>query len=289
MFRRRKKEEKEKPVKVESKEKQVKLVRHETTRVILAPVVTEKAAHLTAKGTYVFRVASQATRVQVASAFKELYGVQPTKVNIIVARAETVRFGRSLGRTKAWKKLTFKFRPANKSRFTKRFNFLWPSSATIQLLPADASCRLTLTKTSRRKKPHRALIVARKHGGRNNQGKITVRHHGGGSRQFTRLIDWKQNKFGVPATVATIEYDPSRGARVALVVYKDGEKRYMLLPDGVKVGQTIMSSDKKKGRRLPSATVCRLNSYRLAPASVTWKWIRAKADKSCAEPEPWPR
>ena len=99
-----KKEEKEKPVKVESKEKQVKLVRHETTRVILAPVVTEKAAHLTAKGTYVFRVASQATRVQVASAFKELYGVQPTKVNIIVARAETVRFGRSLGRTKAWKK-----------------------------------------------------------------------------------------------------------------------------------------------------------------------------------------
>lgn len=90
--------------KKETKEKPVKLVRHETTQVILAPVVTEKAAHLTEKGTYVFRVAYRATRIQVASAFKELYGVQPTKVNIVVARAKKVRFGRSLGREKAWKK-----------------------------------------------------------------------------------------------------------------------------------------------------------------------------------------
>ena len=124
----------------------------------------------------------------------------------------------------------------------KRYN---PTSAGRRIMSVDAHEDITV------QKPHRALIVARKkHGGRNNQGKITVRHHGGGSRQFTRLIDWKQNKFGVPATVATIEYDPSRGARVALVVYKDGEKRYMLLPDGVKVGQTIMSSDKKEGAEI---------------------------------------
>lgn len=124
----------------------------------------------------------------------------------------------------------------------KRYN---PTSAGRRIMSVDAHEDITV------QKPHRALIVARKkQGGRNNQGKITVRHQGGGSRQFTRLIDWKQNKFGVPATVATIEYDPSRGARVALIVYKDGEKRYMLLPDGVKVGQTITSSNKKEGAEI---------------------------------------
>lgn len=101
------------------------------------------------------------------------------------------------------------------------------------------------------KKPHRGLIVARKkHAGRNNQGKITVRHHGGGSRQFIRLIDWKQNKFGVPAVVATIEYDPARGARIALLNFIDGEKRYVLVPDGVKVGQKIVSSNQKDGAEI---------------------------------------
>lgn len=120
-----------------------------------------------------------------------------------------------------------------------------PTSAGRRISSVDARQDITVSK------PHRGLIVARKkHAGRNNQGKITVRHHGGGSRQYIRLIDWKQNKYGVPATVSTIEYDPARGARIALVVYKDGDKRYVLVPDGVKVGQVIMSSDKKEGAEI---------------------------------------
>lgn len=81
-----------------------KVLRHETTRVIITPVITEKAAHLSESNTYVFKVQVKATRVQVASAFKELYGVQPARVNIVNMRAEPVRFGRSKGKEKSWKK-----------------------------------------------------------------------------------------------------------------------------------------------------------------------------------------
>jgi large subunit ribosomal protein L2 len=79
-------------------------------------------------------------------------------------------------------------------------------------------------------------------GGRNNTGRITSRFRGGGHKQRYRLIDWKRNKIGVPAKVATIEYDPNRTARIALLHYVDGDKRYILAPDGMKVGDTVVSS-----------------------------------------------
>jgi len=105
------------------------------------------------------------------------------------------------------------------------------------------------------KKPHKKLTKIRKqHAGR-TKGKITVRHRGGGARRRVRLIDFKRDKFDIPAKVATIEYDPNRGARVALLNYADGEKRYMLAPVGLKVGDTVVSSKKKgeihKGNRYP--------------------------------------
>jgi large subunit ribosomal protein L2 len=81
----------------------------------------------------------------------------------------------------------------------------------------------------------------KKTGGRNSQGRITVRHRGGGHKRLYRIIDWKRNKLGVPATVLTIEYDPNRSARIALVEYADGEKRYILAPQGLRVGQQVMS------------------------------------------------
>ena len=90
--------------------------------------------------------------------------------------------------------------------------------------------------------PEKSLTTSlKKHAGRNAQGKITVRHHGGGSRRKYRIIDFKRNKDGIPATVKTIEYDPNRTANIALVVYADGEKKYILAPVGLKVGQTIMN------------------------------------------------
>lgn len=91
-------------------------------------------------------------------------------------------------------------------------------------------------------KPEKSLTVSlKKHAGRNNQGKITVRHRGGGSRRKYRIIDFKRRKDGIPAKVKTIEYDPNRTANIALICYADGEKAYILAPDGLEVGQVVMN------------------------------------------------
>ncbi|ANU20923.1 50S ribosomal protein L2 [Planococcus plakortidis] len=104
-------------------------------------------------------------------------------------------------------------------------------------------------------KPEKSLLQPTKRkGGRNNQGKITVRHHGGGHKRQYRVIDFKRNKDGIPGRVATIEYDPNRSANIALIHYADGEKRYILAPKGVEVGTQIMSgpeADIKAGNALP--------------------------------------
>ena len=103
--------------------------------------------------------------------------------------------------------------------------------------------------------PHKPLTVTlKKHSGRNSRGKITVRHRGGGYRPKYRIIDFKRNKDGVPGKVATIEYDPNRSANIALIVYADGDKRYILAPNKLRVGDTIMSgegADIKVGNALP--------------------------------------
>ena len=108
-------------------------------------------------------------------------------------------------------------------------------------------------------KPEKSLLESKKRkAGRNNQGKITVRHHGGGHKKQYRIIDFKRNKDGIPAKVATIEYDPNRSANIALVNYADGEKRYILAPKGLEVGQTIVSgpeADIKVGNALPLANI----------------------------------
>ncbi len=91
-------------------------------------------------------------------------------------------------------------------------------------------------------KPEKSLVVSlQKKSGRNNQGKITVRHRGGGSRRKYRIIDFKRKKDGIPATVKTIEYDPNRTANIALIAYADGEKAYILAPIGLTVGQQVMN------------------------------------------------
>ncbi len=108
-----------------------------------------------------------------------------------------------------------------------------------------------ITKT----RPEKSLTVRlKKHAGRNNQGKITTRHRGGGAKRAYRLIDFKRNKLDVPAKVAAIEYDPNRSARIALLHYVDGEKRYILAPVGLKVGDHVVAgadADIKPGNALP--------------------------------------
>ena len=97
--------------------------------------------------------------------------------------------------------------------------------------------------------PEKSLTVSlEKNSGRNNQGKITVRHHGGGSRRKYRIIDFKRNKDNIPATVLSIEYDPNRTANIALICYADGQKAYILAPQGLKVGQKIMNGEHAEAR-----------------------------------------
>jgi len=108
-------------------------------------------------------------------------------------------------------------------------------------------------------KPERALIVPLlKKGGRNAYGRITVRHQGGGHRQYIRLVDFKRNKLNIPAKVSAIEYDPNRTARLALLFYADGEKRYIIAPLGIKVGDTLMTgptAEIRPGNSLPLANI----------------------------------
>ena len=107
--------------------------------------------------------------------------------------------------------------------------------------------------------PEKSLTVTlKKHAGRNSRGKITVRHRGGGTRPKYRIIDFKRDKDGIPGTVATIEYDPNRSANIALINYADGEKRYIIAPNHLEVGQVIESgadADIKVGNALPVANI----------------------------------
>ncbi len=107
--------------------------------------------------------------------------------------------------------------------------------------------------------PERSLIVLRKaHAGRNNFGRVTVRHQGGGQRQYIRIVDFKRNKIGIPARVSAIEYDPNRTARLALLVYNDGEKRYIIAPVGLKVDDTVLTGPEaeiRPGNSLPISNI----------------------------------
>lgn len=108
-------------------------------------------------------------------------------------------------------------------------------------------------------KPEKSLVISlKKHAGRDNQGLVTSRHRGGGHKKVYRIIDFKRDKTGIPAKVAAIEYDPNRSARIALLHYLDGEKRYIIWPEGLKVGDTVIAGDNvdiKVGNSLPLKSI----------------------------------
>ncbi len=122
----------------------------------------------------------------------------------------------------------------------KKFRPITPSSR-FRTIPTFEEITSTI--------PERSLLKPlKKKGGRNNKGRITARHRGGGHRRHYRMIDFRRNKHNIPARVASIEYDPNRSANIALLHYVDGEKRYSLAPDGLQVNDTIMSGDKAEYR-----------------------------------------
>ena len=128
-----------------------------------------------------------------------------------------------------------------------------PTSAGRRFMTVHTYEEITETK------PEKSLVEdMRKSGGRNNQGKITVRHIGGGNRRKYRIIDFKRDKDDIPAKVKSIQYDPNRSANIALLQYADGEKRYILAPIGLNVGDTVLSganADIKAGNSLPFTSI----------------------------------
>ena len=132
----------------------------------------------------------------------------------------------------------------------KTFNPYTPSRRAMTMLD-----KVEITKD----KPEKSLVVAKKKtAGRNAQGKITVRHHGGGCKKKYRIIDFKRRKDDIPATVKSIEYDPNRTANIALICYADGEKAYIIAPNGLKVGTTVMNGENaeaKVGNCLPLSAI----------------------------------
>ena len=139
--------------------------------------------------------------------------------------------------------------------------------------------------------PEKALLApSPRKGGRNVHGRITTRHQGGGHKQRYRIIDFRRDKDGVPARVAAIEYDPNRTARIALLHYADGDKRYIVAPSRLRVGDTVESGE---GADIKPGNACPSRTSRSAPSSTTWSCGRAAAPSSAAPPgrasSCWPR
>lgn len=123
--------------------------------------------------------------------------------------------------------------------------------------------------------PEKSLTAPKKRsGGRNNTGKMTMRYMGGGAKQRYRIVDFKREKFGIPATVKTIEYDPNRSAFIALVVYADGEKRYIIAPNGLQVDQTIVSGT---GSAPEVGNSMKLSELPLGRSSTTSNYVQVRA------------
>jgi large subunit ribosomal protein L2 len=138
--------------------------------------------------------------------------------------------------------------------------------------PARRSMSVSTFEEITKKKPEKRLIEPlKKHAGRNNRGRITTRHRGGGHKRFYRIIDFKRDKHGVPARVAAIEYDPNRSARIALLFYRDGEKRYMLAPLGIRVDDEVVSGPDapiRTGNAMPLENIptgTQIHNIELAP------------------------
>lgn len=121
-----------------------------------------------------------------------------------------------------------------------------------------------------KKEPEKSLVVKlKKTGGRNHSGRITTRHIGGGHKRKYRIIDFKRDKFDIPGKVSSIEYDPNRSANIALINYLDGEKRYILAPLGLKVGETVISS-KKPDTEIKKEMQCLYSIYLWAHLYIMW-------------------
>ena len=213
------------------------------TDVLLKPILTEKTTMLKDSVNQVaFLVQPGANQLEVREAVEKAFDVKVKSVNIVRRKPlNRERQGRVIGRKSGFKKAYVMLEEGEKIEFFVGSIVM----AVRKLKPTSAGRRFQtvsdfeeITRTT----PEKSLTEGLpKKAGRNNRGRVTSRRRGGGVKRLYRVIDFKRNKIGIPATVAEIEYDPNRTARIALLHYADGEKRYILAPVGLKQGDVVMS------------------------------------------------
>ena len=224
--------------------------------VLLAPVVSEKSyAQIEASNTYSFRIHPDAHKTQVRQAVEELFNVKVLRVNVCMVQSKPKRRGLYRGRRPGWKKAIVQLRPGDSIEIFEGVARLMPVRRYKPTSPGRRFMTVSTFEEVTKSKPEKALTEKlTKKGGRNNNGRITTRHQGGGHKRRYRVIDFKRRKDGVPAKVAAIEYDPNRSARIALLHYADGAKSYILAPARLRVGALVESgpaADIKPGNALP--------------------------------------
>ena len=224
----------------------------ELTDVIRRPLVTEKTTVIREDGrTIVFQVATDANKIDIRHAVEQLLGSKVESIRTALAHGKMKRQGRFAGRRSDWKKAYVRLREGEKIPEFLQGRRLQTSPGARSPKPEPArirQCRSAHTNRPRRaagsrrcrcstrsppSEPYKPLTEPlNRSGGRNNHGELTSWWRGGGHKRLYRVIDFKRDKKDIPATVSTIEYDPNRSARIALVTYADGEKRYILQPLG---------------------------------------------------------
>ena len=224
--------------------------------VLIAPVVSEKSYSGLADRKYTFKVHQDAHKTQVRQAVEQLFGVKVDSVRMIKVPAKPKRRGVFKGVRPGWKKAVVQLHEGETDRDLRGGSGLVmavkkykPTSPGRRFMAVSSFEEIT------KKAPEKSLTEPlKKTGGRNNNGRITTRHQGGGHKRQYRVIDFKRVKDGVPAKVAAIEYDPNRSARIALLHYADGAKAYIIAPQGLRVGTSVESgptADIKAGNALP--------------------------------------
>ena len=194
--------------------------------IIIKPLVTEKMTGISEKSNrFGFVVRPNANKLEIKSEIEALYNVTVLEVNTMryagKNKSRYTKSGLINGRTNAYKKAIVTLKPTTPGQRHKIIGTFEEITASV---------------------PEKSLVYGKRStGGRNHVGKMTMRYIGGGHKRKFRMIDFKRNKDGVPAVVKTIEYDPNRSARIALLFYADGEKRYIIAPNGLQVGSTLMS------------------------------------------------
>ena len=246
--------------------------------VLRRPIVTEKSTMLAGHGKYVFEVSRHANKPQIKEAVEKAFSVTVMDVNTLIVRGR--RKKNRAGRPGSGPRADLEKgdghaevrRPDHTLR--RRIGTAMPIKSYKPTSPGRRNASGHSFEEITKKPPEKHLVVHTKRAAGRSAGKISVRHRGGGHKRLLRIVDFKRDKFGVPGRIAAIEYDPGRSARLALVFYVDGEKRYIVAPAGLKVGATIISAD--NAPILRSATRCRCRASRPARASTTSRCSRAR-------------